>query len=344
MNVTFMIGNGFDLRLGMKTRYTDMYDGYISTPSDNEIIEIFKATLKSNSSQKYQTWGDFEIAMAHHAKNFKKEEDFISCVRDFKMYMSDHLQNEQKSFIAKLEECGKKFFANEMVKSLRSFYVGQTPNVRNAINQIGNINRAFFQFVTFNYTNVLERLLYGIPLEPFFVKHERPIHIHGIINSDIVLGADNISQLGQLPFKITRKLERAFIKPKFNLQYDKTRVEETQRAIDQADIICIYGMSLGESDKTWIDKISSWLIDNDSHHLIYYHYSDKSFQGWEIDKKMDKEDELKESLLVKLNIPLERREEIFEQIHIPVGYDIFNFVEVMNNRPKPPKDMGKLAV
>ena len=59
---------------------------------------------------------------------------------------------------------------------------------------------------------------------------------------------------------------------------------------------------------------------------------------------MDKEDELKESLLVKLNIPLERREEIFEQIHIPVGYDIFNFVEVMNNRPKPPKDMGKLAI
>ena len=50
MNVTFMIGNGFDLRLGMKTRYTDMYDGYISTPSDNEIIEIFKATLKSDSS------------------------------------------------------------------------------------------------------------------------------------------------------------------------------------------------------------------------------------------------------------------------------------------------------
>ena len=78
MNVTFMIGNGFDLRLGMKTRYTDMYDGYISTPSDNEIIEIFKATLKSDSSQKYQTWGDFEIAMAHHAKNFKKEEDFIA--------------------------------------------------------------------------------------------------------------------------------------------------------------------------------------------------------------------------------------------------------------------------
>ena len=30
MNVTFMIGNGFDLRLGMKTRYTDMYDGYIT--------------------------------------------------------------------------------------------------------------------------------------------------------------------------------------------------------------------------------------------------------------------------------------------------------------------------
>lgn len=344
MNVTFMIGNGFDLRLGMKTRYTDMYDGYISTHSDNDTIEKFKNTLKLDAWQNYQTWGDFEIAMAHHAKNFKKEEDFISCVRDFRMYMSKHLKNEQNSLIEKMREYDEYFFADEMVKSLRNFYAGYTPNVSNTINQIGDINFARFRFVTFNYTKILEELLYGINSVPYFLQHNQPVHIHGDLDHNVVLGADNISQLGQFPFEKTKKLERAFIKPEFNLQYDKSRVEDAQFAINQADIICIYGMSLGESDKTWIDKISSWLIGNDSHHLIYYHYSDKNYQVWEIDEKMDEEDELKESLLVKLNIPLEKREEIFEQIHIPVGYDIFNFVEVMKNRPIPPKDMGKLAV
>lgn len=29
--ILFIIGNGFDLGLGMKTRYEDVYDGYIHT-------------------------------------------------------------------------------------------------------------------------------------------------------------------------------------------------------------------------------------------------------------------------------------------------------------------------
>ena len=38
----YIIGNGFDLNLGMKTRYTDMYDSYINSESSNEIIAQFK--------------------------------------------------------------------------------------------------------------------------------------------------------------------------------------------------------------------------------------------------------------------------------------------------------------
>ena len=38
MGVTFLIGNGFDLNLGMKTRYTDMYDSYIKSESKSTVI------------------------------------------------------------------------------------------------------------------------------------------------------------------------------------------------------------------------------------------------------------------------------------------------------------------
>lgn len=29
MNITFLIGNGFDINLGLKTRYVDFYDFYL---------------------------------------------------------------------------------------------------------------------------------------------------------------------------------------------------------------------------------------------------------------------------------------------------------------------------
>ena len=78
MNITFMIGNGFDLHLGMKTRFTDMYDGYIQSPSEDIVIQEFKERLKEYAGERYERWSDFEIAMAAHAKDFTNENDFIN--------------------------------------------------------------------------------------------------------------------------------------------------------------------------------------------------------------------------------------------------------------------------
>lgn len=47
MNVTFMIGNGFDLRLGMRTRYADMYTGYVNTPeTEGEKKDVIRKGMR----------------------------------------------------------------------------------------------------------------------------------------------------------------------------------------------------------------------------------------------------------------------------------------------------------
>lgn len=48
MNVLFMIGNGFDLNCGMKTKYSDVYNEYIKTKSESRVIADFKKTIESN--------------------------------------------------------------------------------------------------------------------------------------------------------------------------------------------------------------------------------------------------------------------------------------------------------
>lgn len=47
--VTFIIGNGFDIGLGMKTRYSDVYDEYVKTPSATEVIRAFKEELSNRT-------------------------------------------------------------------------------------------------------------------------------------------------------------------------------------------------------------------------------------------------------------------------------------------------------
>lgn len=49
--VTFLIGNGFDLNLGLKTRYADFYPHYVSDPefsSTDREINAFKANFYPN--------------------------------------------------------------------------------------------------------------------------------------------------------------------------------------------------------------------------------------------------------------------------------------------------------
>jgi len=67
MHVTFLIGNGFDVNLGLATRYTDFYPTYIKAnehlPDDN-CIKKFCMKIKDN----YQNWSDFESAFAEYAE------------------------------------------------------------------------------------------------------------------------------------------------------------------------------------------------------------------------------------------------------------------------------------
>ena len=98
--ITFIIGNGFDLNLGMKTRYADIYDSYVNTPSQTAAIAAFKRDLHDHT--RYDKWADFELGMAKYAKTLRDENEFIQCIRDFKVHMVKHLIMENEQICKKL--------------------------------------------------------------------------------------------------------------------------------------------------------------------------------------------------------------------------------------------------
>lgn len=343
-NITFLIGNGFDLNLGLKTRYTDMYEGYINLHSTDPDIKKLKELLRADAPG-YETWGDFEMAMARHAQSYQNEDAFVKCVRDFRKYLIDYLTEQNAKFPKLCEETvnGTRACIQEFRESLQSFYLGQTPNVMNAIKQrISSVDGQKYNFIVFNYTTILD-----------YIDTERRdrggaynteiTHIHGKIGSDIVLGIDNLDQLTDVPFSLTKKAERAFIKPHFNQEYDSARLKRAIEMIDNSDVICVYGMALGESDRMWIERLIRWLKSDQGNHLIYYAYSEKDYGGSYPDEIMDEEDEKKRELLTRICRDWADIQQVFGQVHIPLGHNIFNFAAKLKKAPPVVKTPESLA-
>ena len=320
-NITFILGNGFDLNLGMDTRYSDMYKGYIEQPSIIGYIDKFKKHL-NDQAPIFEKWGDFEMAMAEYAKTLSSEEEFVGCVRDFKGYMVKYLTDENNKMVKLIKNTqNTKEILGELDKSLTKFYDGLTPNDMNKIKSIIEKSDVVRNYITFNYTMPLESLL-AIRARDQAVWEREPIHIHGKLGGDIVLGVDYEDQLMGIEFDLTKKGERAFIKPLFNEQFDKARVDTTKNIILESSIICVYGFAMGESDNTWVWLLGDWLLANKQHHLIYYDYNSPKLDSYNSDEIMEVEEELKFALWKKLGL---EENSVLDQIHIPVGKNIFNF-------------------
>lgn len=330
--ITFIIGNGFDLGLGMKTKYTDVYDGYVKSPSSSDFIARFKKELKAKEANNYEKkakeannyekWSDFEMGMASYARTLETENELIECVRDFKRFMVDHLKKENTRIMERLVHYQSKHeFYKECDRSLNKFYDGLIPNDITQIKSIIGENDIIRNYITFNYTTSLEAL-FSIISRGRSVRENTPIHIHGKLGEDVVLGVDNPDQLMGTKYDITKKVERAFIKTRFNKQFDNARVENAEKAIINSSIICVYGFSMGESDNTWVRLLSDWLLNDKKHHLVFYQHSAPVIDPYNYDEIMDIEDELNLELLKKLQIA---DNSVLEQIHIPVGKKLFKF-------------------
>lgn len=328
MSTLFLIGNGFDVNCGMKTRYTDVYKGYVKETSTNDILEKFKNTIDSNLTN----WGDFEMAMAQYAESLESEEELLECVRDFAQYMEKHLLEEQNAFKKRLSNKRiSNAVMNEIKNSLSSFYVGISHNVNDVIeerdaNRIANIG-----FISFNYTDVFDILLAGYTSWANLTR-KKVIHIHGVLQDDPVFGVDNIEQI-KAKYILSERGKRGFIKPVFNEKYDRKRVQQAEDLIVKADTICTYGMSLGKSDLSWRNALIDWVEMDENHHLFIYQYSLSSATEYRTrSEKMDKEDAEKVRLLSEWGI--DNMEAIFDQIHIPCGKNIFNVKAVIEKVEK----------
>ena len=326
MQILYLIGNGFDINLNMKTRYTDFYKYYKRKISKNEVIIKLKSKIEEEK-EKVSNWSDLEFSLGEYTSKLKSYEEFEIIYDDLLEKFGDYLQKIEDKTDWKLSNIN---LLKEYLCYPERSLMQREINDLNKFKNLFKINQWEIDIVTFNYTRSIERLLdenfkninIGKHHNGTDIRLKNVLHIHGDLKN-MVLGVNDISQLENKDFHSNNKILKAFIKPFNNRRQGHTIDDFLERKISQSNLICIFGSSLGETDKIWWEKIGKHLLTNDLSRLIIFTTTNISPKR-AIHKIGDYEDEFKDLFLKRSGLNDDEREIVNDKIYVRANTNMFS--------------------
>ncbi|MCD7939274.1 MAG: bacteriophage abortive infection AbiH family protein [Bacteroides intestinalis] len=338
MNIVYLIGNGFDINLGLKTQYCDFYSYYIQSPhsdKSNPNIGKLKDELKSFlqkdpelcCQKEYVKWADLEIALGKYTKEFNSIDDFQAIYYDLYDNLADYIEQEEARITnyENFTQLNKDFISPE-----RHLPLLDSNTIQDYNKGWENYSQWNIDIITFNYTSTIEKLLgyqnkqlslgnnrFGHPVYVNSIKH-----IHGTVNEHMLLGVNDISQISNESLKDNSRLQNIIMKPQTNRMLKGLIDSQCENIIRSSNLICLFGLSLGDTDNIWWELIGKQLKRADFR-IIYF------VKGSEISRRRfhligDKEVELKEYLLSKSGLTAEEKSSALDKIFIGYNTKIFH--------------------
>jgi hypothetical protein len=258
LKILHIIGNGFDLNLGLKTSYKDFYDYYKLVESSKSSINNLKIKISNN----YKNWSDLELALGQYTEEFKTVDDFDEVFEDILEQLGQYLSKEENKL--DIKEINKDKFYENLVKPEVFLPVRDINKIRTYKSNYAS-NTWVVDIVTFNYTRIIEKIIgqnknikIGHHITGNLAVTLRGIeHIHGYVDDRMVLGVNDTSQLKNKEFHQNVDVLEAIVKEQCNLAYGHTIENHFKAKINQADLICIFGASLGDTDNMWWELIGN---------------------------------------------------------------------------------------
>lgn len=315
MNLLFILGNGFDINLGLKTGYQDFYDYYKDVKnSDPDII----AMKKSIENGRYLTWSDLEEGLGEYSEQTQDPAVFTKCLNDIKERLSEyvssqyearHFDTDYKKIVNDLAH-PEQYLDKQVANAFSAFCQMHDPAIKSSIE---------FSVVTLNYTNTIEELL----ANPHGIVYEI-LHIHGQLNDGIVMGVSDAEQISNVTFRHNRDIREEFIKPDYNDACLNARNASFEDLINSADVIVLFGTSLGKTDRKWWKLIGERLLDK-SYEVaaLYFPYDQKKDTRRHPNYRLRWTEGYQKDLLRAFEIPLEQSEVVLSRVFIGINTGIF---------------------
>lgn len=328
MNITFLLGNGFDIGFKMPTRYEDFYPQYcVINNEDNDNIKAFKQMLKKrndNEKKKIIDWSDFEKAFGEHSADPSIEskaaylERFEDFVRKFNEYLED------------VEKCtnlsNKEAIAKKMENACKTFYKirkADEDSINAFFNRFGTDRN--YNFVTFNYTKTVDNCYTALRQQLVTSNYRKVgtlVHIHGYIEENMIVGVNDPSQIANSDFANDPEVVAEIVKPQQNSDARTAYENVMKSVIDSSNVICVYGMSVGATDKKWWEYISTWLSKSDNRILIILKHEEKFNKRFTFDQKKFI-NPLIETFIGFSGLSETEKEKIRKKIYVGINNDVF---------------------
>ena len=341
MNITFLIGNGFDRNLGLETTYSDFVKEYKKTNGSTETLKEFRAYIKDNE----ELWSTAEVALGEYTGQFGdgEAEAFSECHADFCEHLATYLK-EQESQIDYDSARVKIEKAFSRVNKITQVFPMQEREIIDGVYSSHASETRTFNFLCYNYTGTLDKCIEIAKQNPDVLGAHRYggsnlghgigqiCHVHGTVDKEMVFGVNDDTQIAKPEVFVCEDgdiYKNLLVKKTANASYLENTDGRAAKILDNSNIIYIYGMSIGMTDKLWWERVCNWLAGSDSRHLIVQKYSMPSKDAFPVKYQLA-ERKARREISQYCNLDAKKKVAIENRIHI-TSENIFESI----------KDIGK---
>lgn len=256
-----VIGNGFDLNLGLNTSYSDFLNSSHFKNLNNNHLAIF---LKE--CQKESRWIDIEKELYNYSKSL-----FIS-IPNGKLRPEYRKKVNVRNFRQDFESICKSLssYLNDIVCDTIIFDE-KTEAYKIIQNTLMDSSNTYI--LTFNYTKMVEKII-----DIYFRANTNYSinHIHGCLSDNIVFGIEDSVEVVK---------EHVFLYKSHN---QNQNINGIIGILNNADNITFFGYSLGETDHSYFDDFfkSQTLPNCKSKNFTFYYHGQEAYDDlvWQLKK------------------------------------------------------------
>lgn len=302
-NIFVLVGNGFDIAALNKynkgvwkdrtTSYTDFFE-YVQFFGSKKSSNILFEKMKEDKEKENKDWSNFEntIDELYKSKTYNIDE-LEKSIDELQSYFTQYLNTLVDANI--LLELNKDIQDNHLTEQTLSYFSRDLqPSELDFASKVNHYDLFNFVFANFNYTSLLDNYLFfdKKQFDPHKYKNvDTNFSFHSnykfkktdsetIYSSYILLDVIHPHGMQDIPRSILFGIdledydegvskEKRLVKAywaQYRVKYESY--------LDEANLFIIYGMSFGNSDAWWMDKIFENIRDRDVELIIYKHGSE----------------------------------------------------------------------
>jgi len=259
-----IIGNGFDLNLGLKTSYSS----FLRSNHFNRLVKLkHKLAIYLINIQSLKNWIDVEKELKNYSNNKTKKIDFLSEFKELSKALSKFLEDLKLSDI-NTESAGYKL--------IQQIYETEHKTL----------------FIDFNYTGTLKYILEKLRSEKDNQNNIEHVKIHGSIEKgDIIFGVEDDAEINQ---------NHIFLKKSVNKNFNPL---DFSKSISICNHLILFGYSLGDTDSMYFEDYFKESVKKENNQkkqqILIYHHGEQSY--FDIFSQIDKLTEKKVTKFKQLN-------------------------------------------